>query len=70
MMVKPASSNWDQLKKLCLECDLPEPEIRRKLWVTVVAIPNVCAKCNNNEEDAIEAVIKWCQGYLEGQNAK
>ena len=61
-------TNWKVLSDLCLELGFPEPEIRRKMWVTVVEIQDYFNTCHRDMEVATDNTIKWCRGYRKEQN--
>jgi len=56
-------TNWETLQRLCVDLGFQEPEIRKKMWVTVVEIQDQHTVCHHRPEDAIEKAIQWCLGY-------
>ena len=61
--------HFEQLKSTCLECGLPQPELRIKMWVTVVSIGDYYNKCYPDTDVSIKMAIQWCAGYLEEKHA-
>lgn len=53
-----------ELKELCIKAGLPEPELRIKMWVTVVSIEDHYNKCYPDAHVSIQMAKQWVEGYI------